>query len=1416
MTSTCDNGVCVEAPRSGAFPCDDGDPNTVNDACHLGKCAGEDLCQDVVCAPLDACHVAGRCTAGQCSHPQATDGIACNDDRDETPSDKCLAGTCVGFLDNGVAPTSFWERSPDMRCADLGQRVVPDVPLAECQALCESTPDCIAITFLGGLGPRPCYVTAGAGSDCLRDTLVPFVDFDVYRRPGFDGSPPTVASTTFPSTTTSRLSTASVPSTAATTTTTTTMERTSATVAGPPPSWLRLERQFCQQFGKRVPQFVTAEECQQLCIEAGCSAITIVRSQTASPCYFLTAGEETDCASPVARGTREYYHSLLARPSCIPATVRSRHGSPAAPDCSGAPYPCLIPHCVDCDKCCNLSCVDPSYDVYIKPDLCKDVVCPAAQSCHSEPQCADGRCISSVLQDGHLCDDGRVATENDRCQAGECIGTCAAGYFRSGPTGTLPVPCTKLGACSPQQYEALAPTPTSNRQCRPLSVCAFTEYEQAAPSPTSDRVCRPMTVCSMEQYEEVAATASADRVCRDLSVCDPETEYQARRPGRSRDRLCLELSICADTEYELVAPQAQADRVCLPTTICRPDQEQLAAPTPTSDRRCRNRCSAQEFAKVASGSGQVECVPLQKCQYPSQYESVAPSPTSDRICNSVTLCVLGETYEILPPSAIRDRSCAPVQRCGLDQFQEQEPTLFSDRTCVSTTRCSPSQFELTPPSETTDRVCVAVARCHDNGQFERTPPTRTSDAVCADITVCMPGEYELVAHTATSDRRCAAVSPACVSGSFELREPTTTSDRVCLPWTPCAPTEFEAAAPSTSADRVCLATKVCHPLLEYEQTAPSLTSDRGCQRLTQCSLGETFESVPPTQTSDRRCSAVSLCQDGQAVLLPPTLTTDIVCDSPACAPETFESSAPTTSSARVCTQATQCTGLEHEAVPLSASADRVCQPLEDCAPFWEYEPATQRAPRTDRVCVAATACDFTREYTAVAWGPFADRECKPFTLCGPGEFQAAPPSVTSDRVCQPLTGCPAGEFLAGGTPTRDGSCTPLTVCSARQYEIAAPTQTSDRGCRDLSVCSGSLIESEAPTPTSDRVCQSSNPAAAEAPVLAGYTPARPAAMTAPTLALLQDVEATEACAALCSIRGSRCAGFAHSAQFKSCLLLTAVELTEPDAPVLDFLYYERVPTTTPPATTTTAPGVTDTATNMPELPNDGPGSLREGFYDPTPGSLALANLDAVAYLVHIRGADILYDVHTAPACGQLCVAWPNAGTELRKPCLAFEHSPSLGICVLLRRHLSGGAAASSDFSHHLRRSVDIGAHLAGTVPTARLPWVPSGGVSVQEDFVPLPEAVIQRLVISMRVRQVPRTKGYLMAKSTADGALRYYALYVSRAEPGQQLWFYYLATGRSKHKVVKVNLPATPALYGADGRTLMQSHPSMSALLEYL
>jgi hypothetical protein len=55
-------------------------------------------CENIVCAELDQCHIAGTCDPGTgiCSNPPAADGTRCDDGNPATYLDGCTNGACSG------------------------------------------------------------------------------------------------------------------------------------------------------------------------------------------------------------------------------------------------------------------------------------------------------------------------------------------------------------------------------------------------------------------------------------------------------------------------------------------------------------------------------------------------------------------------------------------------------------------------------------------------------------------------------------------------------------------------------------------------------------------------------------------------------------------------------------------------------------------------------------------------------------------------------------------------------------------------------------------------------------------------------------------------------------------------------------------------------------------------------------------------------------------------------------------------------------------------------------------------------------------------------------------------------------------------------------------------------------------------
>eukprot|EP00479_Gromia_sphaerica_P000824 TRINITY_DN10987_c0_g1_i1.p1 TRINITY_DN10987_c0_g1~~TRINITY_DN10987_c0_g1_i1.p1 ORF type:complete len:110 (+),score=17.61 TRINITY_DN10987_c0_g1_i1:30-359(+) len=81
--------------------CDDGDGGTKDDKCISGVCAGTDRCGDVICTPLDQCHIAGVCDRlnETCSDPDALDGTSCDDTDVGTRMMPAPLGSVLGLTD---------------------------------------------------------------------------------------------------------------------------------------------------------------------------------------------------------------------------------------------------------------------------------------------------------------------------------------------------------------------------------------------------------------------------------------------------------------------------------------------------------------------------------------------------------------------------------------------------------------------------------------------------------------------------------------------------------------------------------------------------------------------------------------------------------------------------------------------------------------------------------------------------------------------------------------------------------------------------------------------------------------------------------------------------------------------------------------------------------------------------------------------------------------------------------------------------------------------------------------------------------------------------------------------------------------------------------------------------------------------
>jgi len=116
IAGTCSsiNGIaaCSNPLKTSGSVCDDGNVNTLNDACdERGVCAGRDPCFGVVCKPLGPCAKQTTCdkTTGTCPRILLPAGTICDDGDPKSIDDKCDAGgTCEGKLPEQDGGWSDW------------------------------------------------------------------------------------------------------------------------------------------------------------------------------------------------------------------------------------------------------------------------------------------------------------------------------------------------------------------------------------------------------------------------------------------------------------------------------------------------------------------------------------------------------------------------------------------------------------------------------------------------------------------------------------------------------------------------------------------------------------------------------------------------------------------------------------------------------------------------------------------------------------------------------------------------------------------------------------------------------------------------------------------------------------------------------------------------------------------------------------------------------------------------------------------------------------------------------------------------------------------------------------------------------------------------------------------------------------
>ena len=492
--------------------------------------------------------------------------------------------------------------------------------------------------------------------------------------------------------------------------------------------------------------------------------------------------------------------------------------------------------------------------------------------CSACDECPDGTFESSPC----------TATSNRECSA--CDDTCADGlYEASACEGDQDRTCSDCDVCGEEEYTHVACTPLQNRECMAcVSECAEGLFESQACTSTSNRGCSTCAPGCDQQgtsmFEAVACTSETDRVCASCSDSCPTAQFQTSPCSTTADRVCSGCSMCATETYAAEQCTEDADTVC---GRCRENcvlgYFESTACTHYSDREC-SRCSTSCPASTFRGAdctpiADLECIPCQSCG-PDEFETTSCAEESDRDCTQCNTCDSGQ-YAMVQCSSTVDRVCAECQaRCTVGTYESTACTQDTDRECTAcSSECDTGAFyQSRACDDFGDRICEQLTECLPS-EFESAAPTWTTDRVCDQCSPCESNFYIENDCAASTDTQCYLCSGTCASGTYQTSACSTTADRQCAPWTVCEDTEFERFEPSVSTDRVCQALTGCTPseageIGEYESISPTSTSDRSCTTLRECRDLEE-ETVAPSVTSDRECACISgyrALEDGDSCL----------------------------------------------------------------------------------------------------------------------------------------------------------------------------------------------------------------------------------------------------------------------------------------------------------------------------------------------------------------------------------------------------------------------------------------------------------------------------------------------------------------------------------------------------------------------
>lgn len=673
--------------------------------------------------------------------------------------------------------------------------------------------------------------------------------------------------------------------------------------------------------------------------------------------------------------------------------------------------------------------------------------CEALDDCHVAGECdpESGECSEVAAPDGTGCDDGRVCTTGDACQAGSCTGegvvcvddlacsldSCqeAAGGCVSDMTDCaclVDEDCDDGNACNGREH-----CDPGSKLCQAGSTVVCPE----SGDPCLQNTCVPETgACEPE-------AAPNGTACDDASACTARDSCQAGECVGSSPVVCTALSQCH---------QAGS---------CDPITGACSNPEKGDDTGCNdgNACTPSDSCQDGAcvGSGSVVCSPSDQCHdagvcNPQTGACSNPAKTDGVRCDDGNACTLGDSCQ--------DGSCAPASTKACDPLDA----------CHDAGTCNPQTGACSNPQKPNGASCEDGKLCTTSdacvaGKCEGTSPS------CDDGVAC------------TSDS-CSEELGGCVSGSGNCAC-TTSAD--CNDKNPCNGVE------------VCnLQTLTCQPGTPVDCSGLSDACNVGTCSATTGSCVATPKQNGTTCDDGDLCTQTSSCQAGICKGASPVTCTalDQCHDAGVCNPSTGKCTEPAKNNGTACNDSNACTKTDScQGGVCTGSGAVVCTALDQCHNAGTCDPSTgvctDPAKTNGSACSDGDLCtrtDSCQGGVCLGASPVtcsASDQCHLAGTCDSTTGLCSDPvkkdgSACSDGdLCTQTDTCQAGE-CSGADPvkcTALDQCHVVGTCDPDTGACSNPNKTNGAACSDGSLCTQTdTCQSGACTGSSPKSCPASD------------------------------------------------------------------------------------------------------------------------------------------------------------------------------------------------------------------------------------------------------------------------------------------------------------------------------------------------------